>query len=302
MEVLVRLFHLYNDTPDWNLAKDNTYKRVPGQTGYAVYGNRRQVMAPYRINSSGYNSFRDFDPVEDEIEIAIFGDSFIEGFHQDYRNSLGKKVERGLSNVQVYEYGHSNFDLADVMYLVNTNTSDMDKIDFIVYAIDYEYDLMRDTYKVVPRKVVFPLLRHSKFLVYLLDIGMIDQIKKVLRKWNVGQAPREGVGKKIDRDSLFLHNFKTLTNKYGLEKKKVAFLLDGRHTSDQFLKYLSDNGIQIIDYGLAFQVSEDQGVPTTLIYDQHWNDHGRELIAEQIIDYFNKKNQYNSFKQKKSAE
>ena len=106
LELLVRIFHLHNDRPQFYLAEDRTYKRVPHQKGFSVHGNRRQNFVEYNINSSGYNSYRDFRPTEENIEVAIIGSSFIEGLHQDYFNSTGKKIERQLNQIKIYEYGH----------------------------------------------------------------------------------------------------------------------------------------------------------------------------------------------------
>ena len=221
LETLVRVFHLYNDAPDWYLDDNEVYRRVPGQKGYSVFGNRRQQFAPYHINNAGYNSYHEFEPANDKLEIAILGDSFIEGLHQDYRNSIGKKVENELSDLYVYEYGHSDFDLADQMHLVRTDSEEFEKIDFIIYELKYYNDLLRGAYSLKPRKVVFPLLRHSKLLVYLLDIGMIDSVKKLLRKLSIGQEPRKGMGANPDKDKIFMDNFIKLCTEYGFQKDKT---------------------------------------------------------------------------------
>ncbi|MEM9075504.1 MAG: hypothetical protein AAGC43_00630 [Bacteroidota bacterium] len=285
LEILVRFFHLYNDMPDWFLADDKTYKRVPGQEGYAVFGNRKQNVSAYRINQSGYNSFREFNPTEEGIEVAILGDSFIEGLHQDYHNSIGKKIEDELKHVHVYEYGHSNFDLADQMFLVQANEEIFSKIDFIIFEFKYFDDLLRAEYSIENRRVVFPLLRYSKLLTYFLDIGLVDSVKKVLRNFNIGQTPRKV--DKTDKDSLFLNNFKSLISKYGIDKTKSAFLLNSNDTNVEFLGFLKNNGIPIIDYGDGLKKSCDS--PTTLIFDRHWNDNGRNIVAEAIIDFFKRK-------------
>ncbi|MEX0314948.1 MAG: hypothetical protein AB3N18_12290 [Allomuricauda sp.] len=289
LELLVRLFHLYNDMPDWYLAEDNTYKRVPGQVGYAVYGNRKQKASQYRINQAGYNSFREFDPTEEGIEVAILGDSFIEGLHQDYRNSIGKKIERQLEDIHVYEYGHSNFDMADLMFLAQANKADFDKIDLIIFEFKFGDDLLRNEYKLEQRKVVFPLLRRSKLLTYLLDIGMVDPVKRFLRKLNIGQAPRTQA--EYNKDVTYLNNFKQLIDRYGIDKSKTVILLDTRKTPNIFLEFLQRENIDMIDYGATFENSKD--MHTTLVFDQHWNDHGRNLIAIEIVNYLKKTKKLN---------
>ena len=91
LEIFVRIFHLYTETPVRFIDKFDVEKSIPNQIGHAVTGNRNQNYSEYSINDFGFNSFREFTPTEDKIEIAIIGDSFIEGFHQDYDDSTGKK-------------------------------------------------------------------------------------------------------------------------------------------------------------------------------------------------------------------
>ncbi|MCV6628457.1 MAG: hypothetical protein OIF50_01215 [Flavobacteriaceae bacterium] len=285
LEALVRIFHLYDDEPTWYLdKKDNTYKWVPGQEGYAVYGNRRQSFTKYHINTEGYNSYRDFAPTEDKVEVAIMGDSFIEGFHQNYFNSIGKKIESKLPHLEVYEYGHSSFDFADQAYLVYSNKEVFKKVDHLIFEIKFRNDFQRSEYSVAPRTVVFPLLRKSKLLKYMLDIGMVDPVKKTLRKLNiVGQVPYSPPKDIQDLDSLYLSNFKKLHKMYEIDKSKSCFLLDSRQTAQIFLDYLDEEGIAYIDYGKVFE--ENKKRPTTLVYDRHWNNYGRQLVANEIYKY-----------------
>lgn len=285
LEVLVRVFHLHDEEVTWYLdPKDNTYKWVPGQEGYAVYGNRRQSFTKYHINKEGYNSYRDFNPTEDKLEVAIMGDSFIEGFHQNYYNSIGKKIESKLPHLEVYEYGHSSFDFADQAFLVYSNREVFNKVDHFIFEIKFKNDFQRKNYSVTPRTVVFPLLRKSKLLKYMLDIGIVDPIKKTLRDFNIaGKKPYVPQENKQNLDSIYLSNFIDLYSMYDIDKSKSTFLLDSRETAQIFLDYLNKEGIDYIDYGVVFE--ENNKRPTTLIYDRHWNNFGRQLVADEIYKY-----------------
>ena len=283
MELLVRALHLYSDVPKWYLAEDNIYKRVPSQNGYTVYGNRRQVFSEYRINKAGYNSYNEFNPTEQGFEIAILGDSFIEGLHQNYYNSIGRKVERKLANIKIYEYGYPEFDLADQLHLMARNKKLFDLVDFIILEIKYPVDLLRNEYTVKDRELAFPFLRHSKLLVYMLDIGMIDPIKNVLRNFDIGQEPTIPNRSDLTKDSLYIANLENLLAKYPLDKKKWAFLMDSRGVNPIFMDFLEKGNIEYIDYGPSFKKAGNR--PTTLVYDRHWNDYGRTLVARQIEKY-----------------
>lgn len=209
------------------------------------------------------------------------------------KRSIGNKVEKQLNGVQVYEYGHSSNDLADQMYLMYNNKEVFDLIDYVIIGIKYENDLLRSEYEYIERKPLFPLLRHSKLIVYMLNIGLMDPVKDL--RANMVSIKNNGLfgkGKKPDhvsdnmttnKDSLYLENFKNLVVRYGLNKNKTAFLLDGRVTDDDFLKYLSEENINYIDFSNSFENANKK--PTTLIYDMHWNDYGRTLIAKEITEY-----------------
>lgn len=291
LEGLVRVFHLYNELPVEWIADDGIVKWVPLQKGVSVYGNRRQHTAEYSINDSGYNSYREFNPTKEDFELAFLGDSYIEGFHQDYNNSTGRKIENKMPDIEVYEFGHSANDFADQIYLIDKNKALFNLIDHIIIRIKYEKDFKRGEYKFKEKKPFFPWLRHSKLVVYLLKIGITDSVKKIhqnilnLKKSLSRSAKISSDKKKDDVDFKNLSNFKSLIRKYNFDKSKTTLLLDGRKTDSLFMEYLIENEIKFIDYSLTFE--KENSKPQTLIYDAHWNDFGRELIAEDISDYLN---------------
>lgn len=291
LEIIVRTFNLYTVDPLRYIDKYEVEKYIPHQTGYDVTGNRRQNYAEYNINSSGFNSFREFSPSEDKLEIALIGDSFIEGFHQDYYNSTGKKIENNLNNkVEVYEYGYGGYDLANQFFLVHAYKNHFEKIDHIIYYLKYENDLDRGTFapnydriKMV-ESPLFKFRDNLKLMGYASSIGIIDPIKNmVIDVMNGGKKTKTiSTDKKLNKDLKRLENFKTLVNTFGFDKDKMSFLLDSSVTSEIFLNYFKENGYLIIDFSEAFYTS---GTPPTLIYDMHWNNHGRELVANEISSY-----------------
>ena len=129
IEGLVRVFHLHNERPSRFLDDQKVEKWVPYQEGYSVTGNRRQNVGYYRINSMGFNSQYDvYEPTDKGKEIALIGDSFIEGFHQDVEVSLGQKVELLLKDeFRVYEFGYAGYDMADQLHLMEQYKELFDK-------------------------------------------------------------------------------------------------------------------------------------------------------------------------------
>lgn len=292
-EVLVRALHLHKGTPERMIDEKGVEKWVPGQSGFVTTGNRRQNFSEYRINDLGFNSYREFEPQTDTYEVALIGDSFIEGFHQDYYNSIGKKIERRLPGFPVYEFGYAGYDLADELHLVQAYDELFKKIDVIVVYLHYPDDLLRNRYMVTEERLklqkgVLGILQHSKLLVYLQNIGFLSSMTKNLVSWkhtitgNTFGKEQPEISKDQSLEETTLQNFKDLMDQPGLDLEKIVFLVDEKLMSEDLKSHLLTAGIPYIDYGKALR---QEKTPVTLIYDQHWNDLGRELVAGEIAEY-----------------
>ena len=294
LEVLVRVFHLTKDYPVRYVDKFEVEKWIPKQEGYYVTGNRRQNFSKFYINSSGYNSYREFIPSKDKVEIALVGDSFIEGFQQNYYNSIGKKIENRLKDVEVYEYGYGGYDLADQLHLMYQYKSTFDVIDHVIIGIKFENDLTRGEYNVVQERMklespIYRAIRQIKLLVYLQNMGAFDAPRKLVRNLLSGgsnyKVKRTVLEEETIRKELelkYIKNFENLVRLYKFDKVRFTFLLDSANTPLVFIKYLKDHDLKYIDFSSVLKKSK---TPTTLIYDMHWNNHGRNIIAELIVNY-----------------
>ncbi|WKB80771.1 hypothetical protein QYR09_13575 [Cellulophaga lytica] len=288
LEILVRIFHLHNDRPQRYLDEYGVEKWVPNQKGYSVTGNRRQNVGEYRINNFGFNSVYDnYTVSKDSIEVAIIGDSFIEGFHQDYTNSISRKVEKKLPNIKVLEFGYSGYHLAEEFNLIASYKHLFKDIDRVVIYMRFTDDLITGEYAVSNRLSLDTpmnrLLKKSKLIVYAKDIGAFDPIKNVVESTvNFIKKVKPNPKVEVNKDSIYLANFKKLVKTYNYDKKKNVLLLDYRLCSSEFLSYLKQNNFKTINFNEAFEKSS---TPKTLIYDQHWNNLGREIIADEIVDY-----------------
>ncbi|MBU2996728.1 hypothetical protein KO500_09795 [Cellulophaga baltica] len=292
LEVLVRVFHLAKDTPSRYVDEFEVEKWKPNQEGFSVTGNRRQNFSEFHINDKGFNSYREFKPTKEGYEIALVGDSFIEGFHQNYYNSIGKKIETIFKDtVSVYEYGYAGYDFADQLHLINKYSRDFENIDLVILGLKFTNDLDRSKYEVMTSRLALesPLnrsLKKIKLLVYLKNIGALNPITKffsnikesLLVKRNTNKKEKdstdhiEDINKKID-------NFKSLIDLYGFDKSNYYLLIEENKTPQQFLKYLTDNKFKYIPIGEKLNSSSKN---TTLIYDKHWNNNGREIVANEI--------------------
>jgi hypothetical protein len=300
VEIVVRIFHLYTEDPPRYIDEFGVEKRVPGHVGYAVTGNRNQNYSRFSINEAGFNSHREFIPTADKFEIALIGDSFIEGFHQDFYDSTGKKLEDKIVNSEVYEYGYSGYDLANQMHLINAYKKDFDLIDVVIIYLNYESDLDRGVYQPnydrikMLESTPFKIRDNFKILAYGSKIGILEPLKRMIS----GKAFEDSENayqtnelKTIDEkqqktiDVQRIKNFKSLINLYGFDINKTAFLLDSRKTSQRFLDFCKEKNIVVVDFAENFKNSKKG---TTLIYDWHWNNHGRDVIATTIADYIKK--------------
>ena len=298
LEGATRLLHLNSEYP-WFIINDHNIKTyAPNQTGYYTIGNRRMNFAQYHINKSGFNSYRDFNPTKDKEEVALLGDSFIEGLHQDYFNSIGEKVENALDNgTEVYEYGHSGYDLADVLYLMHAYEKKFELIDHIIIYLKFDNDLLRDTYApdqywVDSQYFLFSRIqRKSKFISYLKDIGFFEPLRNLKttilsyvfpNEGNYDQTESSALKTEEEKVNQYLNNFKVLMETYPIDKDKTVFLLDSTKTASAFLDYCKSNGYKYLDFSKELN---DSKRPTTLVFDRHWNNNGRNIIARVIENY-----------------
>ena len=128
---------------------------------------------------------------------------------------------------------------------------------------------------------IFKIRDNIKLLSYGSKIGILEPVKKLFS--SKGFKNNSNLDEDIvNLDEQYLANFQSLVSLYGFDKTKTSILLDSRTTSTMFLEYCRKNQIDIIDFAEIFTKSEK---PVTLIYDWHWNNHGRELIAKRITEH-----------------
>lgn len=295
LEVIIRAFHLTKDYPSRYVDDFGVEKWVPNQNGMSVTGIRRQNFSEYKINSTGYNSYREFTPTYDKTEIALVGDSFIEGFHQHYYNSIGKKIEDKLTDVEVYEFGYAGYDLADQLHLIHAYKDMFNKIDHVVLGLKFNNDLRRSEYYVIRDRMLlestfYKNLRKVKLIVYAQNSGFFDPISRLLSsvkaffKKEPKLQVKENSVEEIEKTHLiYMENFESLIKKYGFDKERFVFLLDSNITPQIFLEYLGENNYKYIDF---YESLNSSTKPTSLIYDKHWNNNGRTIIASLVVNYF----------------
>lgn len=294
LELLVRVFHLHSDSPKRMIDDYGVEKNIPFQTGLNVTGNRLQNAKYYHINEKGFNSNSSKDGSKETYDIAVIGDSYIEGFHEDLHNSIGRMIERNLDTVTVLEYGCSGYDLADQLHLVKAYEKQFQHVDKIIMYLKYENDLERSVY--VPNhqrleelnSLYFKIKNGSKLLVYTANLGLLSnfgefvkgKLKHTVATNDLGAETTEENATSLDEKRIA--NFKSLIKHYGFDTERFVLLLDTRKTNVQFINFCKEQKIVYIDFANSFENAKSE---TNYIYDMHWNTFGRRLIAKTISDY-----------------
>lgn len=76
--------------------------------GFETEGNLAQRKFRWHINNAGWNSGYDYRTDDPKPVIAIIGNSYVEGFANDYRNSLGAMLQARLGpDYDCYSFGYS---------------------------------------------------------------------------------------------------------------------------------------------------------------------------------------------------
>ncbi len=148
-----------------------------------------------------------------------------------------------------------------------------------------EYTLVKERMRLESPK--YRLLKKSKLLVYAQSIGAVGSLKNIANKLISGIKPskkKKTVIPKSEKDKYdeYLKNFEKLIATYGFDKERFVFLLNLNETPKLFIEYLQLHDYNYIDFSKALDSSK---LPTDLVYDKHWNNHGRTIVANLISDY-----------------
>ena len=289
-EVYIRIFHLYDDIPKVHLNSNKLLIYKPNQSGSYNFGNRREVNSKYFINSSGFNSIIEYDNRKNIPKIALIGDSYIEGFHQDVNNSIGRMLDR-LGGYQCYEYGISGWNLNDYFNLISSDSIQFDQFEYIFininpsdlqlslneYLNSYESKLKVDKQSSFIYRYIYS---NIKLISSANQMGIFNNIGKKIKT-----SPRNNHSESNEYD-LQLKNFHEIFNYFNIpiENEKLIFLFNSKlKYQKSFLKLIKDK-YNFIDLSISFNESEE--LPY-FRFDKHWNNLGRELVAKEILRKIN---------------
>lgn len=277
----IKLFNLAGHTiPELTINGNQLWK--PGADSVWVKGGLGEIKARYRINRDGWNSIIDYQKdYPDSQKIAIIGDSYIEGFHVDAANSIGRQFEQ-LSELsyRVHEYGKSGGNIVDFSKIYKEYNLDRFKKVFVFVTDEDLFDkraafmrvsapaandgLFRELYAAIP------LLRYLN-----INHGLMHNLKNLPNKpfKNINADQGSKAEKKIKKhtintDALNVFNINTI------------FIYERSLLSDTLLWQLPHNSVAINPVLL----------PDNYGFDKHWNINGRKNCAIAIYQYLNNNN------------
>ena len=289
-EIYIRIFHLYDDVPKVRLDSNKLLVYKPNQNGSYNFGNRKEVVSKYLINSAGFNSAVEYDFSTNTPKIALIGDSYIEGFHQDVNNSIGRMINR-LSDYQCFEYGLSSWTLNDYLNLISSDSTLFNQFEYIFINLnpsDLQFSLYNYWNSEVSKLKVDKqnsfiykyIYSNVKLLSSANQMGIFNNLGKKIKILSTNNQLES------NNNDLQLKNFYEILNYFGIpiNNKKLIFIFNSNlKYQESFLNHIKQ-GYNFIDLSISFNQSAD--LPY-FRFDHHWNNKGRMLVAKEILNKIN---------------
>ena len=216
----------------------------PGSSG--IYN--KPFNTKYKVNSLGFNSVKNnFTTDDKKTNVALVGDSFIVGFHSNIEESIGQRIEKLNSKINVNEYGVEGNIIDYLLIYDKHNLKNYDKVYIFLTGnndISYKY----------PNAMNY----HKNFLNITKGCLKIERFMYE-RIISTTYKPNTDLIKKL-KNVIYVTHFNFDVNL--INNKGLDFL-----NLDQFLNSQNER------YNFDF--------------DSHWNDKGRELVADFISNNLN---------------
>jgi hypothetical protein len=297
-EIYIRIFHLYDDVPKVHLDSNKLFVYKPNQNGSYNFGNRKEVDSKYLINSSGFNSVVEYDFSTNIPKIALIGDSYIEGFHQDVNNSIGRMLDR-LGGYQCYEYGISGWNLNDYLNLISSDSTQFNKFEYIFINLnpsDLQYSLHNylnsDDSKLKIDKQNSFVYKYIYYNIKLISsanqMGIFNNFRKkvkIFSKNNQFELNNNEI-MELSNKNIQLKNFNEILNYFNISiyNEKLIFLFNSNLKYEESFLTVIKERYNYIDLSISFNKSEE--LPY-FRFDKHWNSKGRLLVAKEILHKIN---------------
>ena len=282
LELTIRVFDLAAKTnPTQNV--DGNYLFAPGKSGFWVRGGLGELTNYYEINKQGYNSIIDYDLVDPEnLNIALIGDSYIQGFQTDVRQSIGRQLEDILGdNTVVHEYGRAGSTIVDYTLTYQQYIKNKDYDFVFILATDKDVVLSkasnigrgnRKPKKTLSRKIYdnFHTLRYLN-----INHGLGLSFNRLINKGpeSIDRIHRDSASKRELSEEEYLKNVNT--SALDSLPSSIVFLYEYDKLSSYFIDNFDFNFVEINH----IKQPKDHG------FDGHWNKNGRYNCAMAMAKY-----------------
>lgn len=282
LEISLRVFGLAAQTmPTKNV--DNNYVFEPGKSGFWVRGGLKEINSYYAINKQGFNSIVDYTDLDNKnLNIALIGDSYIQGFHTDANYSIGRQLEDMLGpNVVVYEFGRAGGNIVDYGLVYEEYVKNK-KYDFIfILATDKDLALEKASFmgkgNRVPGKDLTRKIYDNVHLLRYLNInhGLGVHFNKLI---NNGPDSIDRIhNNNLSSDIITKESYLNSVNEDALKllPEDVIFLYEEGRLDDVFIENFDFKFKKVIHS----KTPKDHGL------DAHWNINGRYNCAKSMAEY-----------------
>ena len=263
-ETIVRLCKLNSDEMSLIVPDKDGYKKIKSNSkGFYRFGYFPQFNeSRFRINDIGFNSLLDYELLDlDKINIAIVGDSFVESFHVNIKNSIGSKLMDYDDNIQCFEFGRGGFTISDMFEVYNDYN--LKEFEIVIFFISKD-DLSGKTGKVKYNpKLDFLRDLYNRFKLFQFLNRNFQTSNSIKKLFNI----RDAMVQKLESNKInqeLIDYFNSLENVYMVSKFK----------NEEF--FLNENFKDLIEVNHRLE-------PYNFGYDKHWNINGRENIFQSII-------------------
>lgn len=255
-ELFLRIANIATDIPTPQRYDNGYWLYEAHQTGTFTRGYRGEVRTAFHINSSGWNSIRDYEAV-DSNTIALIGDSFIEGFYVDVNQSIGRKIEQLTdSKYTVHEFAKAGANMHDYRTLYSAIQNKGYKAIFIHIGVK---DLM----------AAAPTLTNKKSMAPDDLMGKIYKHLALMRYVNVNMH----FGERFNTDpqkSLRVSDAEVERKLQALAPQRAIYLYE-------------DKRFDAIHTDLELVPITHRHRPYHYGFNKHWNENGALNVAETIV-------------------
>jgi hypothetical protein len=275
LEILVRVAGIAGiRLSEENINNNRLYEK--NFEGVWAKGGLGEIKSNVKINNQGWNSIKNYEFLpKNKINVAIIGDSYIEGFHENVENSIGRRLENVFANtLNVHEFGHSGGNINDYLLIYNSiKFSNYNKIIILVSNADFKESQpsFMGKGKEIPGFTSLPRIIYNSlnFIKYLnVNLGLLIKMEKVFER-------KPHVVKNIKNENLdeIRFDFSVFDN------KEVVFLYEKEKFNSEIIDSLNFDSIAI----------KHVIKPNNFGFDSHWNTNGRINCVNSIADYFRNK-------------